>query len=148
MNMKVGLIGRVACVVAVSLTVALSNGQAGSPASYMYTLMINMIAPAGNSLSQTAAIQALSDQDWNRVEQIAARLSESAKAVSSGGTTPADIERAESGEWKAWAGKFSDAVSLAINAAERRDKAALVAAADELAEVCKGCHSAFPQAAR
>jgi cytochrome c556 len=148
MNMKVGMIGRVACVVAVSLTVALSNGQAGSPASYMYILMINMIGPAGNSLSQTAAIQTLSDQDWNRVKQMAARLNQSAEAVSSGGTTPADIERAKSREWKAWAGKFSDAVSLAINAAERRDKAALVAAADELAEVCKGCHSAFPEAAR
>ena len=146
--MKVSSIGRVACVVAVSLTVALSNGQAGSPASYMYILMINMIGPAGNSLSQAAAIQTLSDQDWNRVEQMAARLNQAAKAVSSGGTTPADIERAKSREWKAWAGKFSDAASLAVNAAERKDKAALVAAANELAEVCIGCHSAFPQAVR
>ena len=93
-------------------------------------------------------MQTLSDQDWNRVRQMAGRLSESAEAVSSGGTTPADIERAKSSEWKAWAGKFSDAVSLAVNAAERSDQAALVTAADDLMNVCKGCHTAFPQAAQ
>jgi cytochrome c556 len=137
-----------AWVAAVVSVMGMSNVQAVSPASYMYILMVNMVGPAGNSLSQTAAIETLRDQDWNRVEQLAARLNQSAEAVSSGGTAPADIERAKSREWKAWAGKFSDAVSLTVNAAERRDKAALVAAADELAEACKGCHSAFPQAAR
>jgi len=146
--MKVGLIGRVACVVAVSLTVAMSNGQAGSPASYMYILMVNMIGPAADVLYKTAATPVLSDQDWDRIKQMATRLSESAQAVSAGGTTSADIEREGSSEWKSWAGKFADTVSLAVNAAERRDQAALVAATDDLEEVCKGCHMGFPQAAQ
>ena len=147
-RMKIGPIGRALCAAAVVLAMGLSNVQAGSPASYMYILMVNMIGPAANSLSKTAGAPVLSDQDWDRMKQMTARLNESAEAVLSGGTTPADIERARSSEWKSWAGKFSDAVSLADNATERRDQAALVRAANDLEDVCKGCHMAFPQAAR
>ncbi len=144
-DMKLALIGRAVCAATV-IAMGLSSLQARSPMSYMYILMVNMIGPAGNSLSQTAAMQTLSDQDWNRVKQMATRLSESVDAVSSGGTTPTDIERAKSSEWKSWAGKFADTVSLAVNAAERRNQTALITAADDLMDICKGCHTAFPQA--
>jgi hypothetical protein len=146
--MKIASIGRIVCTAAIFAVMGLSSGQAGSPASYMYILMVNMIGPSANSLWKTAGTPALNDQDWDQARQMAVRLAESANGVSAGGTTTEDIERARSGEWKTWASKFRDAVSLAASAAERRDQAALVAAADDLMEVCKGCHMAFPQAAQ
>jgi hypothetical protein len=114
----------------------------------MYVLMVDMIGPAANSLWATAGAAALSDQEWVRAKQMATRLTESAVSVSSGGTTFADMQRAESSEWKTWAGKFTDTASLVANAIERKDKIALVGAADDLMDVCQGCHMAFPQAAR
>ena len=125
---------------------AWSAGEARAPATYMYILMVDMIGPAANSLWAAAATPTLSDQDWARVKQITARLTESAGSVSFGGTTAGDIARAKSSEWKTWAGKYTDTLSLAANAVERQDKMALVAAADSLMEVCQGCHVGFPQA--
>jgi hypothetical protein len=114
----------------------------------MYILMVDVIGPAANSLWAAAAAPTLSEQDWVRVKQMTARLAESAQSVSFGGTTAADIERAKSSAWKSWAAKFTDKVSLAAAAAERKDKIAFTAAADDLLEVCEGCHVAFPQTIR
>ena len=114
----------------------------------MYVLMVDMIGPAANSLWAIAGAPALSDQEWARAKQMAARLTESAVSVSSGGTTFADIRRAETSEWKTWAGKFTDTVSLVASTIERKDKIAFAAAADDLMDVCQGCHTAFPQAAQ
>lgn len=127
---------------------ALSAAEARAPATFMYILMIDMIGPAANALWAAAASPALSDQDWVRLKQMTARLTESAHSVSFGGTTRSDIERASSSAWKSWAAGFADKVSLAATAVERKDKMALVAAADDLMEVCEGCHMAFPQSAR
>jgi cytochrome c556 len=123
-------------------------GEARAPATFMYILMVDVIGPAANSLWAAAAAPTLSEQDWVRVKQMTARLAESAQSVSFGGTTAADIERAKSSAWKSWAAKFTDKVSLAAAAAERKDKIAFTAAADDLLEVCEGCHVAFPQTIR
>jgi hypothetical protein len=114
----------------------------------MYLLMVDTVGPAANALWATTGRAGLDDQDWDRVKQTTARLRESADLVSFGGTTSKDIERARSNAWKIWAGKFSDTVSLAANAAARKDKTALVAAADDLVGVCQGCHAVFPQVAQ
>jgi cytochrome c556 len=140
-------IASAACLVAAATTAG-SAGEARAPASYMYILMVNMIGPAANSVSKAAEAQALNDQEWERVKQMTARLNESAAAVSAGGTTAEDIRRANSSEWKAWAVQFGQAVSRVANAAERKDRTALVAANDDLVAACEGCHVAFPQAAR
>jgi len=132
----------------VSLGTARGAGEARAPATFMYILMVDMIGPAANSLWAATAAPTLSDQDWVRVKQSTTRLSESAPSVSFGGTTTGDIERAKSSAWTSWAAKFTDKVSLAANAVERRDRMALVAAADDLLEVCEGCHVAFPQTVR
>jgi hypothetical protein len=125
---------------------AWSAGEARAPATYMYILMVDMIGPAANSLWAAAATPTLSNQDWARVKEMTARLTESAESVSFGGTTAGDIARAKSIEWKTWAGKYADTLSLAANAIERKDKMAFVATADKLMVVCQGCHVAFPQA--
>jgi cytochrome c556 len=90
----------------------------------------------------------LSDQDWQRMKQAVARLTESAAAVSGGGTSAAETERAKSSEWKNWAGKFVDTASAAARAVDRKNQTALVAASDTMVEVCEGCHTAFPPAAQ
>ena len=136
------------CLAAVSLGTALSAGEARTPSTYMYLLMVDVIGPAANSLWAAAGTPALSEQDWMRLKQMTARLTETANSVSFGGTTTVDVDRAKSSEWKAWAGKYTDTLSLAANAVERKDKAAFVAAADGLVDVCQGCHAAFPQAAQ
>ena len=131
-----------------SLGTASSAGEARAPATFMYILMVDMIGPAANSWWAAAAAPTLSDQDWARVKQTTARLTESAHSVAFGGTTSEDIERAKSGAWKSWAAEFTDKASLAANAVERKDKRAFTAAADALLKVCEGCHVAFPQIAR
>jgi cytochrome c556 len=112
----------------------------------MYILMVNMVGPQANSLWRMAGTQKLSDQDWERMKQVVARLSESAIAVSTGGNSSEEADRAISPEWKNWAGKFTDAVSTAAHAVEHKDQMELVVASDALMEACKRCHIAFPPA--
>jgi cytochrome c556 len=142
------MIGRAACLAgAVLVAAGLGSGQARVPASYMYTLMVNMVGPSANSLWETVGVQTISDQDWQRMKQAVARLTESAPAVSAGGTSAVETERAKSNEWKTWSGKFIDVASAAARAVDRKDQMALVAASDTMVEVCEGCHTAFPPAA-
>jgi hypothetical protein len=123
---------------------AASGGQAQAPFSYMYTLMVNVVGPAGNSLEHSAA-ETLADEDWRRLKQEASKLTESARQVAFGGTSGVEEQRAKSDVWQSWATKFSEAALAAERAVDHRDKIALVAASDSLVEVCEGCHMAFPR---
>jgi cytochrome c556 len=122
----------------------MGNSQAQTPASYMYILMVNMVGPPATSLWEIVGAQSLSDQDWQRMKQAVARLSESASAVAVGGTSAGEAERAKSTEWQNWAGKLVATASSAARAVDRKDQMALLAASDVLIEVCEGCHTAFP----
>lgn len=142
-------VGRAACLVGVLLAATAWSGLAAQgPASYMYTLMLNMVGPAANVLWENVGAQTLSDSDWGRMKDAVARLTESATAVSAGGTSAAEIERAKSSEWNVWAGKFAETVSAAARAVDRKDQMAVVAASDAIVEACEGCHTAFPSAAQ
>ena len=141
------LAGTVA-VASSALGTAPGAGEVRAPATFMYILMVDMIGPAANSLWAAAAAPTLNDQDWVRLKQTTARLTESAHSVSFGGTTAGDIERSKSNAWAIWSARFADSVSLAAHAVERRDKQGLVAVADDLLKTCEGCHVAFPQTPR
>lgn len=137
-----------ACLAGTILTaIAVSSGQAQGPASYMYTMMLNIVGPPANSFWEIAGADRLTDQDWARAKQMVGRLSQTAPAISVGGTSIDEIERAKSPGWKNWAGKFTDAVSAAGQAVERRDRMRLVTASETLVEACEGCHTAFPPVA-
>jgi cytochrome c556 len=138
----------VAACLAVVVSTAWNSSQAQQvPASYMHILMLNMVGPPENSLRETVGKRNLSDQDWERMKQVVARLTESATLVSTGGNSSEEAERAKSAEWKNWAGKFTDTVSIAARAVEHKDRMALVAASNAMVEACKGCHVAFPRGA-
>jgi hypothetical protein len=128
----------------VAIVADLANGLAQTPQSYMYILMVNMVGPPATSLWETVGAQSLNDQDWQRMKEAVARLSESASAVAAGGNSAGEGERAKSSEWKAWAGKLMATTSSAAGAVDRKDQMALLAASDMLVEVCEGCHTAFP----
>jgi cytochrome c556 len=113
----------------------------------MYIFMVNMVAPAANSLARFASQQEMRDQDWARVKEMVARLNDSSAALATGGNSSAEEERARSPEWKAWSARFTTAVSSTAEAAERKDRAALLGANDALVAACVGCHTAFPPAA-
>jgi cytochrome c556 len=139
---------RVACLSgAVLSTVAFTAVQAQAPQTYMYILMVNMVGPAANSLARIAGKQEMSDQDWTRVKEMVARLNDSSASVATGGNSAAEEERARSPEWKAWSARFTATVSSTAEAAERKDRTALLAANDALVAACEGCHTAFPPAA-
>jgi cytochrome c556 len=123
---------------------AASGSQAQAPFSYMYTLMVNVVGPAANSLLERSATETLADEDWRRLKQDVSKLTESTSQVAFGGTSGAEEQRAKSDVWQGWAGKLSEAVSAAERAVDHKDKIALVAASDSLVEVCEGCHMAFP----
>jgi cytochrome c556 len=138
-------VSRAACsAVALLAAAAWSSGQAQTPQSYMYILMVNMVGPPATSLWETVGAQRLNERDWQRIKEAVTRLSESASAVGIGGTSAGEAERAASGEWKNWAGKLIATTSSAARAVDRKDQMALLAASDTLVEVCEGCHTAFP----
>ena len=140
-------VGRAACFAGVLLAATAWSARAQGPATYMRALMLNLIGPAANVLWETVGARTLSDSDWARMKDAVARLSESATAVSAGGTSAAEIERAKSNEWHIWAGKFAETVSTAALAVDRKNQMALIAASDAIVEACEGCHTAFPSAA-
>jgi cytochrome c556 len=126
--------------------VAAANGThaAQAPFSYMYTLMVNMVGPAANSLLERSAADTLVDEDWRRLKQDVSKLTETTNQVAFGGTSGAEEQRAKSDVWQGWASKLSEAASAAARAVDHKDKTALVAASDSLVEACEGCHTAFP----
>lgn len=130
--------------VALLAAAAWSSGQAQTPQSYMYILMVNMVGPPATSLWETIGAQRLNDRDWQRIKEAVTRLGDSASAVAAGGTSAAEVERAASSEWKNWAGRLVTTTSSAARAVDRKDQMALLAASDALVEVCEGCHTAFP----
>lgn len=134
--------------IALSIGAAWSSGQAQTPQSYMYILMVNMVGPPATSLWETVGAPSLNDRDWQRMKEAAARLSEVAPAVAVGGNSASEAERAKSSEWRNWSGKLVATTSALNRAVDRKDQAALLAASDTLVEVCEGCHTAFPPALR
>jgi cytochrome c556 len=139
---------RAACLSGAALfTTTFIGVHAQAPQSYMYILMVNMVGPAANSLGRVADKENLSDQDWARIKEMVARLADSSTAVATGGNSPAEEERARSPDWKTWSGKFTATVSAVAEAAERKDRTALLAANNALVEACEGCHTTFPAAA-
>jgi len=149
MRNQLTTVGRTACLAgAVLVTAGLGSSQAQAPATYMYILMVNMVGPPATSLWETVGAQAMNDQDWQRMKEAVARLTESAAAVSAGGTSADETKRAKSREWKNWAGKLVETASAAARAVDRKNQMALVAASDSMVEACEGCHMAFPPAAQ
>ena len=136
------------CIAAAVTAAGLEPSQAQIPQSYMYILMVNMVGPPATSLWETVGRQTLTDQDWQRMKEAMARLSESASAVAAGGTSASEAERAKSSEWRNWTGKLVATTSAATDAVDRKDQQALLAASDTLVEICEGCHTAFPPATR
>ena len=132
---------------AVLCATALVAVHAQAPQTYMHILMVNMVGPAANSLARVAGKQEMNDQDCARVKEMVARLNDSSAALAIGGNSSAEEERAISPEWKAWSARFTASVSSTAEAAERKDRAALLAANDALVAACEGCHTAFPSAA-
>jgi cytochrome c556 len=148
MKIRASAACRGACLFAAMLsTVAFTAAQAQAPQTYMYILMVNMVGPAANSLSRVAGKEEMRDQDWVRVKEMVITLNNSAAAVATGGNSAAEEERARSPEWKAWSARFTAAVSSTAEAAERKDRAALLAASNALVAACEGCHTAFPRVA-
>jgi len=119
-------------------------GQTRAPFSYMYTLMMDVVGPAGNSMMERSALRTQGDEDWRRLKQDVVKLVGSTGQIAFGGTTAPEEQRAKSNEWQRWASKLSEAASAAERAIDHRDRAALLAANDRLAESCEGCHMAFP----
>jgi len=147
MKIRAEAVCRAACLFGAVSTAAFTAVHAQGPQTYMYILMVNMVGPAANSLARVADKQEMSDQDWTRVKEMVATLNDSTVAVATGGNSSAEEERARSPEWKAWSARFTATVSYSAEAAERKDRTALLAANDALVAACEGCHTAFPAAA-
>ena len=118
-------------------------GAHAAPATYMYTLMLNIVGPPAMSLREMAGSTALSDRDWEQLRPIVRRLRDSAPLVSTGGTSTEDMQRAETSEWRRWSGMFAQTTAAAADAVERKDQVALKAANNALVQACSGCHMAF-----
>lgn len=113
----------------------------------IHTFMVEAINPAANTVWDSGYADKLSEQDWERVKEAAAKLAETAPIIALGGPALDARERSKAPWWQGWAGRYSDTVLLTKRAADRRDQSALAAAGDTLVEVCEGCHMAVAAAA-
>src|SRR6185295_8653410 len=144
--MRIASTGHTVVIAAVASFVGCGIAYAQTPASYMYTLMVNIVGPAANSLRDDAAKHPLRDEDWERLRQSATTLMQSRSQISFGGTMPAEEQRATSLSWQSWADNLSNSVLAVTRAINSRDQEALSAAGGDLHRVCAGCHTAFPPA--
>ena len=67
---------------------AANGSQALAP--FSYTLMVNAVGPAANSLLERSASEILTDEDWRQLKQDVSKLKGSESQVAFGGTSEAE----------------------------------------------------------
>lgn len=86
------------------------------------------------------------EQEWEEVSHYAIQLIASGSYLTLGGTGDLDSNWVLQPSWKAFAQDLSDAGTLVLNAATRRDLTGVLSAGDDLILACEGCHAEFKPA--
>ena len=111
-------------------------------------IMVALVDHAGHNLwaVEGAGKAPKTDADWAVIEEHAIQIAAAGPAITVGGTGPSDAMWVVLSTWHNYAQKMSDAGVAAMNAAQKKDLTALIAANGQLVESCEACHHDFKPA--
>jgi hypothetical protein len=87
--------------------------------------------------------EALDDDDWRTLSLASLNLTIAATAITAPGAGPNDAAWVADPDWRKWATEMQSAAVMLERAAEGRDRQALSAAGNRLADACLSCHTQF-----
>ena len=128
--------------VAAPLPIPLPGDELQLPVS-LREVMVTLVNYAADPIWAAAWMSPQTDQEWNDLERLASQLEVAGALLTIPGTGPMDRERVADPKWQAFAVQLRDAAGSALEVIRKRDKAAISAAGDDIARVCKGCHAVF-----
>ena len=89
------------------------------------------------------AKSSLTEEDWRSLELASLNLTIAATAITVPGAGPNDERWVKDANWRGWAKDMRDAALMLDLAVQERNRTALRAAANRLADACLSCHTAF-----
>lgn len=122
---------------------AATNERVAMPVS-VNALMVTLIDHSAHYLWDYGVMERdITPEEWRTVEYYAIQLAASGPLLMLGGTGPMDDTWVESPDWLEHTRNMTSAATLALDAAERKDKALLLSLGDALTASCEGCHEHF-----
>jgi hypothetical protein len=113
------------------------------PAVSINAMMVALVDHAAHSVWDAATKPPANDNDWQQLEYHAMQLAAAGTLISTGGTGPADPGWVLLPAWQQSSQRLADDGVAALQAARKRDAAALSTVGDRLLENCEGCHKQF-----
>jgi Cytochrome C' len=129
---------------------AAPKGAAGGAAPRPLNLPISLVdlmrasieIPA-DGLWAAAGADKLSEEDWQLADQDAVNLIAATTLIASAGTGKNDRKWVAHADWQSWV-RDMEKTALAIRAAVKaQDQKTLAAVADQLQQICEGCHTKY-----
>lgn len=107
-------------------------------------VMAGIIDFSAHGVFKTAMSETpLTDNDWTAAGLASINLISSATLITSPGAGPNDEAWVAEPEWREWAAAYQQAGVNAAIAIRRKDRAAFITAANDLANACQSCHDRF-----
>ena len=107
-------------------------------------VMAGIIDFSAHGIFTTATSETpLTDSDWLAAGLASINLISSATLITSAGAGPDDEAWVANPEWRHWAAAYQEASVDAAVAIRRKDRAAFLSAANDLANTCQSCHDRF-----
>ena len=112
------------------------------PVSLVDLMRASIEIPA-DGLWAAAGADRLSAEDWQLADQDAVNLIAATTLVASAGTGKNDRKWVAHADWQSWV-RDMEKTALAIRAAVKaEDQKTLAAVADQLQQICEGCHTKY-----
>jgi hypothetical protein len=119
-----------------------------APNTSINAVMVGLVDHAAHEIWDVAeaGMAPESEQDWEEITHYAIQLVASGSYITMAGTGELDANWVAQTDWTVFAQDLTDAGSLALNAAIRRDINDILAAGDSLILACEGCHAEYKPA--
>jgi hypothetical protein len=112
------------------------------PISLVDLMRASIEIPA-DGLWAAAGADKLSEEDWQLADQDAVNLIAATTLIASAGTGKNDRKWVAHADWQSWVREM-EKTALAIRAAVKaEDQKTLAAVADQLQQICEGCHTKY-----
>jgi hypothetical protein len=115
------------------------------PALSINAMMVGLVDDASHEIWDAAVekTKPQTDQDWFHLQHHATKVALSGTLITIPGTGQADAAWVTKPEWIKFSKDLADAGLAALDAANKKDHAALSAAGDRLVTTCENCHDVF-----
>ena len=115
------------------------------PALSINAMMVGMVDDASHEIWDAAVekTKPRTDEDWFHLQHHATKVALSGTLITIPGTGKADDAWVTKPDWIKFSKELADAGMAALDAANKKDHAALSSAGDRLVTTCEGCHKAF-----